>query len=276
MNRLKLKPWHHCARCLRGLGYGTIRLSKSFRKSRNAVRLFVERFGHSTDRPEALGFQRKKPRNPKRVTHKFVTCALCLYELSFGWRQASRQLFGSSRFATTVEGWVKSRVPTLDNRAARSQRRLRPSPKVKPRIDFDERWKTIPYRKLNLYLSQRMSMFLRHGKNAKRMSQLVGCSQQHLRNHLESQFHSGMSFDNYGALWEIDHRIPQCAFDLRDPAQRHQCYYYPNLQPLLVSQNARKSISCPLPVFLPPSDLRLDPAKLRFPRPNHSGVVREG
>jgi hypothetical protein len=58
--------------------------------------------------------------------------------------------------------------------------------------------------------------------------------------HLESLFRPGMTRENYGSVWEIDHKKPCASFNLLDPAQQRACFHYSNLQPLLVSENRSK------------------------------------
>jgi len=60
-----------------------------------------------------------------------------------------------------------------------------------------------------------------------------------LRNHLESQFTNGMSFDNYGK-WHIDHIIPCSWFDLSNETQFNQCWDLRNLKPMWGSENTSK------------------------------------
>lgn len=50
-----------------------------------------------------------------------------------------------------------------------------------------------------------------------------------------------MSWENYGIVWNIDHIIPLCAFDLTDRFQFCAACYYENLQPLCVEDNFQKS-----------------------------------
>jgi hypothetical protein len=69
--------------------------------------------------------------------------------------------------------------------------------------------------------------------------QLVGCSVDFLRSHLQGQFDLGMSWDNFGE-WHIDHIRPCASFDLSDPDQQRQCFHYSNLQPLWEADNIRK------------------------------------
>jgi len=60
--------------------------------------------------------------------------------------------------------------------------------------------------------------------------------------HLERQFVRGMSWGNYGAVWEIDHILPKAMFAITahtDPDFR-ACWGLPNLRPLFVAENASK------------------------------------
>jgi len=71
--------------------------------------------------------------------------------------------------------------------------------------------------------------------------ELIGCTIEELRHHLESQFTDGMTWDNYGYRgWHVDHIIPCSAFDLTDPEQQKECFNYTNLQPLFAEDNIRK------------------------------------
>lgn len=69
---------------------------------------------------------------------------------------------------------------------------------------------------------------------------LLGCSYQELRNHLEAQFKPGMSWENHGKEWDIDHIRPCASFDLTDFEQQKICFHYANLQPLWKHENLRK------------------------------------
>lgn len=75
--------------------------------------------------------------------------------------------------------------------------------------------------------------------------ELVGCSLEQLKAHLESQFQPGMTWENAGFYgWHIDHIIPCAAFDLTKPEEQAKCFHYTNLQPLWRKQNQSKSSKC--------------------------------
>jgi hypothetical protein len=66
---------------------------------------------------------------------------------------------------------------------------------------------------------------------------LIGCSPQFLKEHLQSQFKDGMSWDNYGS-WHIDHIIPLSS--AKTTEEFNKLCHYSNLQPLWASENLSK------------------------------------
>lgn len=67
----------------------------------------------------------------------------------------------------------------------------------------------------------------------------LGCSIEALKQHIESQFTEGMSWDNYGE-WHIDHIKPLSKFDLSNKEQFKAACHYTNLQPLWAKDNLSK------------------------------------
>jgi hypothetical protein len=72
----------------------------------------------------------------------------------------------------------------------------------------------------------------------------LGCSIPFLKNHLESKFLSGMSWDNHGE-WHIDHIVPCAYFDLTKKESQLICFNYANLQPLWAGDNIAKRDKLP-------------------------------
>ena len=101
------------------------------------------------------------------------------------------------------------------------------------------RMQTDPTFRLAHSLRRRLSNALcGYSKSASTM-QLLGCSLDALRQHLESQFAAGMTWENR-RLWHIDHIRPVASFNLRDPAQQRACFHFSNLQPLWAADNLSK------------------------------------
>lgn len=84
------------------------------------------------------------------------------------------------------------------------------------------------------------------------LTDVLGCSIEQLREHLERQFKPSMTWDNRN-LWHIDHIIPCASFDLTDAEQQKLCFHYSNLQPLWAADNLQKSdrIETPVQMTLP-------------------------
>ena len=90
-------------------------------------------------------------------------------------------------------------------------------------------------------LRTRIRNAMKYNWKSKRTLELLGCSVEFLKNHLESKFQEGMTWENYGLKgWHIDHIIPCAKFDLTDLKQQEQCFRYTNLQPLWWYDNLSK------------------------------------
>lgn len=90
-------------------------------------------------------------------------------------------------------------------------------------------------------LRARLYQAVRRGRGVSESTkELLGCSMEQLRAHLESGFRAGMTWGNYGSFWEIDHKRPCASFDFTDPAQRRECFHWTNLQALTSFENASK------------------------------------
>jgi hypothetical protein len=99
-----------------------------------------------------------------------------------------------------------------------------------------------PQFKLKHTLRSRLLDALKRDNITKRHSalELLGCSIEHCKHHIEQQFRPEMNWSNHGSYWEIDHIVPCDLFDLTNIEQQKQCFYYTNLQPLTISENRSK------------------------------------
>jgi|KBSSwiStaDraftv2_1062776.scaffolds.fasta_scaffold955071_2 hypothetical protein len=95
---------------------------------------------------------------------------------------------------------------------------------------------------LGVTVRNRMRDALQRNKNHKcsRLQELLGCKISELRHHLEKQFRPGMSWENYGPVWHIDHKKPCASFDLSIPEHQRECFHFSNLQPLFAKENLSK------------------------------------
>ena len=74
--------------------------------------------------------------------------------------------------------------------------------------------------------------------------ELSGCSWESLKAHLERKFKRGMTWENYGSGWHVDHIIPCAKFDLSKDIELRRCFHFSNLQPLWASANYTKGDKC--------------------------------
>ena len=91
-------------------------------------------------------------------------------------------------------------------------------------------------------LRNRMTKFLKVKKMLKTntMAELVGCTPQELRDHLEKQFKPGMTWKNNTTDgWHVDHIIPLAS--VKNIEDKRKLCHYTNLQPLWAEENLKKS-----------------------------------
>lgn len=92
----------------------------------------------------------------------------------------------------------------------------------------------------------RVYNYIKKSTNAKprlknRTTEMLGCSIQEMKNHLQKRFVRGMTWENHGTHWHVDHIIPLCEFDFSNPIQAALATHYTNLQPLWARDNLMKS-----------------------------------
>jgi len=102
-----------------------------------------------------------------------------------------------------------------------------------------ERKETNPSFKIRVNLASRICKAIKPGHKSAKTMNLIGCTIEELKQHLQEKFEDGMTFDNYGE-WHIDHIKPCIAFNLLDPEEQRKCFNWENLQPLWAKDNMSK------------------------------------
>ena len=107
---------------------------------------------------------------------------------------------------------------------------------------YKKRWEHHRYHtnttfRLSQLLRSRLHKALNGVSKSAATTELLGCTPEHARLHIENQFTEGMTWDNI----HVDHIQPCASFDLEDPNEQRKCFHYTNLQPLFASDNLRKS-----------------------------------
>ncbi len=106
----------------------------------------------------------------------------------------------------------------------------------------DARRKATPAGRLNNSVTSQIYHAVRELKAGRRWEHLVGYSLKDLMSHIEKQFINGMTWENYGIYWHLDHITPKVAFNYNAPADIDfkRCWALKNLQPLEAKANLSK------------------------------------
>ena len=104
------------------------------------------------------------------------------------------------------------------------------------------RVKSCPVEKLKLRLRVRIGKAVKRigGSRLGKSMDFLGCSGADLKAHFESKFRDGMTWDNHGSVWHIDHIKPLSSFDLLSVEGMSSACHFTNLQPLTVFENLSK------------------------------------
>jgi len=139
-----------------------------------------------------------------------------------------------------IQRWTKKYIDKNRKKISEYQKKWRK--KNKKRINLLRRNRKlidIGY-KIECNLRRRLHHALKGNNKSKKTLELLGCSIDFLKKHIENQFTEGMNWDNYGK-WEIDHIIPCAKFDLSIFEEQKKCFHYTNLQPLWELDNLKKA-----------------------------------
>lgn len=90
-----------------------------------------------------------------------------------------------------------------------------------------------------------MRIFMKSNNITKRNRtfEIVGCSPEYLKEHLEKQFTDGMSWEKLGKEIHIDHIIPLAS--AKNEEEVYRLCHYSNLQPLWAIDNIKKGSKTP-------------------------------
>lgn len=103
--------------------------------------------------------------------------------------------------------------------------------------------RSTPKGKLNHNISSAIWHSLKRGvKGGCHWENLVDFTLNQLKIHLEKLFTSGMTWENQGSYWHLDHKIPISAFNFEksEDIDFKKCWCLKNLQPLEAMENMKK------------------------------------
>lgn len=108
--------------------------------------------------------------------------------------------------------------------------------------ELDKRKRRNPRYRLHANISRRVRESISHGKNGRQWEEILGYSLKDLMHYLQKRFKHGMTWENYGKVWHIDHKIPLKAFNFNSVGNPDfkRCWALSNLQPLFSKENIAK------------------------------------
>lgn len=121
--------------------------------------------------------------------------------------------------------------------------REKPEKKVKRAEYLKDRYTSdMNFRLRSLYRT-RVRMYIRGGIKSgnEKYQAMLGCSWDVLCEWLEMNFTEGMTWDNHGSVWHIDHTMPCSIFDFTIEENVKICFNWSNLAPMFGSENISKS-----------------------------------
>lgn len=129
-----------------------------------------------------------------------------------------------------------------DFRVRDAARHNRPKYRAQYNATKKKRYHADPGFALLSNLRCRMATLLKQTRKAASTFTLLGVpSMVFYRSYLEEQFQPGMTWENYGTVWHVDHRIPLATLDMRDPTNQQFLFNYKNTRPMLADANRRRS-----------------------------------
>ena len=172
-------------------------------------------------------------------------CKKCNNERSKQYREKnpekSKESSKNYRIKNVEERRKKSVQYYINNKdkILKSSKLLRESYKPKRSIRRKERRKTDAIYALVNDVRYRIWFYLKSNNITKKNKtfDIVGCSPEFLKEHLETQFIDGMSWDNRSE-WHIDHIIPLSSAKTEE--ELYKLCHYSNLQPLWAGDNLSK------------------------------------
>jgi len=98
-----------------------------------------------------------------------------------------------------------------------------------------------PLFRITQQLRHRINMAIKNGWKSAKTKQLLGCSIEDFMIYLESRFEVGMTWQNYGKTWHVDHIVPCALFDLSRSEHQRRCFHFSNLRPMFAKKKSVKT-----------------------------------
>lgn len=95
--------------------------------------------------------------------------------------------------------------------------------------------------RLKQNLHHRVYLALKNNNCSYNSKELIGCDIEEYWKYLKPLMKEGMTKENYGSIWHIDHIKPVSLFNLKILQEQRKAFNYKNTQPMFGVENIRKS-----------------------------------
>lgn len=222
-----------------------------FLRYRNGAEVWVtpERIGRVKQQASRSNAkQRAKPSHKKKMKLYFREYNKRPHQkarISAYYKQPEVRAKIRQRYAADPEMRRKISEYKKSPRGKEVDKKCRAKRRVKLRLwyrEYRKRWLAIPANRIatNCRGRMRAAVTCAGTRKASKSKDLLGCSFEFFRGWLEGQFERGMSWENYGTFWEIDHALPVSSFSLTDPEEQRKAFHYTNCRPLWSELNRAK------------------------------------
>lgn len=258
--RAQIPTWFQCSTCLAKVGYGVRVAARLVNVNKGQVSKIWKRFNVKTNLPECGEWRRYALREQSNVCgwwgneetgnawmqqhkEKFPDwSSIWNYEKLLRYQRARYHALNPEKKRQYNQKW-KSANPNIRRETLKKWKQKNPERCAELNRKAQKKMRSNPMNRVVFNMRNRFKEIM-DGVRCKPTQgrwELIGCSQQQLKTHLESLFKKGMSWANYGSHWHVDHIIPCAKFDHTDPKQVKQCWHWTNLQPLEAKKNFAKS-----------------------------------
>ena len=207
--------YFNCCKCHALLGFGIVKSAQFIGKDKGTVAAGIK----------AAGIKRYKPDG-----ESWQVSAAIMRRKEKAWQDA-----WMSEYDFQFPDWMSIATEYVNKKRNRDYDKKR----------YIESGKGSVFR-LKKTIRRRVYNSIKRSTNAKpritsRTTEMLGCSIEEMKVHLEKQFKHGMTWENHGTHWHIDHIVPLSKFDFTNSIQAALATHYTNLQPMWAHENLSKS-----------------------------------
>lgn len=245
-HEFSVKRWIKCSECLAKIGLGSKKAGKILGVSPSNVTRQWQKFGIIADRPKSGSIviegrkiisQNRGPTHYEAMSAYESACMNDInsqkrgFDWSYLWKLKQIRRISLERYRLMTPEQKHSHNSKWKNRCPILRRKMIREWKAKQRS-------INPIYRIIEGFRSRLSIIARSKED--HTVDLIGCSPNQLRNHLQSLFKKGMTWDNYGSHWHVDHILPVSSFDHSNDQHIRQCWHWTNLRPMKASDNLSK------------------------------------